>query len=173
MGKVHWPIPIERSEGKINKHNRNATLDKVQLWSAMKTYTPPSAPKKSMFSDYYDDVKVGASIFPRNFWFIEFVVHPTLRTIDSAKPLAKTSEKNAEVSKKEWKDIRLKGNIETEFVFATLLGKDTIPFGHLNFRPIALPAKFMSSEIKVLSRPIVQISGATHFASWYNQAQEK
>ncbi len=86
-GKTNWPIPMEEYEGKINKHNRNATLDKVQLSVAMKTYTPPSAPKKSMFSDYYDDVKVGASIFPRNFWFIEFVVHPTLRTIDSAKPL--------------------------------------------------------------------------------------
>ena len=163
---------MEEYRGKIDKHNRNARLDEVQLAVSTKTYSPPIVPTKTKFSDYYDEVKVGASIFPRNFWFIEFVVHPTFRTIDESKPLAKTSEKNAEVSKKEWKDIRLKGNIETEFVFATLLGKDTIPFGHLNFRPIALPAQRMSSEMKVLSREIVQISGATHFAEWYSQAQE-
>ncbi len=171
-GKTNWPIPMKIYEGKISPHNKNAKLDEVQLTFSTGTYSPPIVPKKTKFSDYYNNVKVGASIFPRNFWFVEFVPHPTLRTIDPLRPLVKTSEKNAEVSKKEWKDIRLQGNVETEFIYATLLGKDTIPFGHLSFRPIVLPAKCLVSGMRILSKTHVQASGAVHFASWYEETQK-
>jgi hypothetical protein len=170
-GKTKWPVPMEIYEGKISSHNRNAKLSEIKLTFSTGTYSPPILPKKREYSDYYRDVKVGASIFPRNFWYIEFVPHPTLRTIDPSKPLVKTSEKNAEVGKKAWKDIRLQGNVETEFIYATLLGKDTIPFGHLSFRPVVLPAKCMPKGMKLSSKTHVQASGAVHFAHWYEEAQ--
>lgn len=170
-GKTNWPVPMQVYEGKISTHNRNAKLEAVTLNMTASTYSPPSSPKKAGYSDYYKDVREGSSIVPRNFWFVEFVPHPTLRTIDPAKPLVKTSEVSAEVSKEAWKDIRLRGNIEADFLYATLLGKDMIPFGHLNFRTIVLPAKPLSNGMKVLSREEVQASGAKHFADWYNEAQ--
>lgn len=170
-GKTNWPVPMKIYEGKIDSHNRNAKLDEVKLTFSIETYSPAILPKKSKYSDYYRDAKEGASIVPRNFWFVEFVPHPTLRTIDPSKPLVKTSEKNAEVSKKEWKDIRLQGNVETEFIYATLLGKDTIPFGHLSFRPVVLPAKWMPKGMRIITKKFVQAGGAVHFADWYEEAQ--
>jgi hypothetical protein len=171
-GKTYWPIPMKVFEGKISSHNKNAKLNEVQLTLSTTTYSPPIVPKKTKFSDYYKNAKVGASIVPRNFWFVEFVLHPSLRTIDPLKPLVKTSEKNAEVSKKEWKDIRLKGNVEREFIYATLLGKDMIPFGHLSYRPIVLPVEYLYSKISLLSKASIQASGAVHFAEWCEEAQK-
>lgn len=171
-GKTNWPVPMEVYDGKISHHNRNAKLDQVQLTLVTTSYSPPKVPKRASYSAYYRNVREGSSIVPRNFWFVEFILHPTLRTIDPSKPLVKTSEKNAEVSKKEWKDIRLEGNVEIEFIYATLLGKDTIPFGHLNFRPIALPVRRLASGMRLLSKTEIQATGAVNFASWYEKAQE-
>lgn len=171
-GKTKWPIPMQVYQGRISPHDRNAKLSAVQLTVSTTSYSPPMAPKESRFSQYYDKVTVGASIFPRNFWFVEFVPHPTMRTIDPLKPLMKTDEVSAEVSKKEWKDIRIEGNVEAEFIYATLLGKDSIPFGHLGFRPVILPVKTMSSGMKLLSYTQIQATGAIHFARWYEEAQE-
>ena len=171
-GKTSWPVPMKVYQGKISSHNKNAKLSEVELAFSTTNYSPPIAPKETQFSHYYKKVRVGASIFPRVFWFVEFVSHPSLRTIDPLKPLVKTSEKNAAVSKKEWKDIRLKGNVENEFIYATLLGKDTIPFGHLNYRPIVLPVSFRARKISVLSKAIVEAKGVVHFAKWYEESQK-
>ena len=171
-GETKYPIPMKIYDGKISPHNRNAKLSDVSLSLTESMYSPPIVPEKRRFSYYYKEAKEGASIVPRNFWFVEFVLHPTLRTIDPSKPLVKTSEKNAEVSKKEWRDIRLNGNVEKEFIFATLLGKDTIPFGHLDFRPIVLPVECSSTRMQVISKTRVQNNGAVHFAAWYEKAQK-
>ena len=170
-GRTSWPITMEVYEGKINAHNRNAKLTQVQLTSSSVKYSPPKIPKKAQYSDYYNEVKVGASIFPRNFWFIEFVLHPTLRLIDSTKPMLKTSEKAAEVSKKEWKDINIQGNVESDYIYSTLLGKDTIPFGHLKMRPIVLPIKYQAHGIRILSQSQVVANGTPDFARWFESAQ--
>ena len=45
-------VSMEEYQGKIDKHNRNARLDKVQLTVSTKNYSPPIIPKKSEFSDY-------------------------------------------------------------------------------------------------------------------------
>ncbi len=171
-GKTSFPVPMKVYQGKISSHNKNAKLSEVELTFSETTYSPPVTPKKAQFSPYYKQVRVGASIFPRVFWFVEFIPHPSLRTIDPLKPLVKTSEKNASVSKKEWKDIRLQGNVENEFIYATLLGKDTIPFGHLDFRPVVLPINFRVRKINVLSKAIVEAKGAFHFAGWYERSQK-
>lgn len=171
-GMTNYPIPMKLYQGRISPHNRNVRLSEVQLTVSTSSYSPPAAPKKSRYSYYYIKAKVGASIFPRNFWFVEFVPHPTMRTIDPLKPLVKTAEISAEVSKKEWKDVRIKGNAESEFVYATLLGKDMIPFSHLPFRPVILPIKSLSNRMKILSKVQIQASGAVHFARWYEEAQK-
>ncbi len=103
----------------------------------------------------------------------EFVPHPVLRTIDPSRPMVKTAEVSAEVSKKEWKDVRMEGNVEADFVYATLLGKDTIPFGHLSYRPVLLPVKAQSSGMKLLSRMQIQAMGTAHFTRWYEEAQKQ
>src|SRR5208283_1324801 len=90
-------------------------------------YTPHFAPTTRSF--YFDKIREGATITPRNFWFVEFDIHPTLKTFNVTQPLMKTDSKEAEVAKKEWKDILLRGNVEANFVYDTLLGKDLIPFG--------------------------------------------
>jgi SAM-dependent methyltransferase len=172
-GKTTWPVSMPVFQGRISSRRRNSRLSEVQLTVTNSAYTPPEAPKQSNYSGYYDKVNVGASIFPRNFWFVEFVPHPVLRTIDPSRPMVKTAEASAEVSKKEWKDVRIEGNVEAAFVFATLLGKDTIPFGHLSYRPVLLPVKVQSSGMRLLSRTQVQAMGTAHFARWYEEAQKQ
>jgi len=61
-------------------------------------------------------MKTGASLWPRNLFFIEFVVHPILG-VDTEKPYCKTSQDVIKSSKERWKDITIEGNVEKEFIY--------------------------------------------------------
>ncbi|HKI07166.1 MAG TPA: hypothetical protein VKA09_02105 [Nitrososphaeraceae archaeon] len=43
------------------------------------------------------------------------------------------------VSKEEWKGSTLSENIEANYIYATVLGKDLIPFGHIRLRTLVSP----------------------------------
>jgi hypothetical protein len=57
------------------------------------------------------------------------------------KPLVTTSEEVMDVGKESWKGINLEANIESDYIYSTILGKDLIPFGYVKFRPIVLPCE--------------------------------
>ena len=167
-----YPVLSFKYRGQIDRRRRNEKLVNISLTSDEYEYEPPVAPKVSEYSYYYNKVKVGSSIVPRNFWFVEFALHPTLRTINPSKPLVRTSEIAAKVSKKEWRDIRMQGNVEAEFIFATLLGKDMIPFGHLPFRPLMLPIERLSNGFRMLDEEKLRMRGASDAAKWFHTAQQ-
>ncbi len=83
--------------------------------------------------------KQGATIVPRNFYFIELNqdIPPdfdedriiNIKTSDAVKPDAK----------KPWKEIDLKDRIEAKFVFRTALSKSILPFALFNPDLVVLP----------------------------------
>ena len=89
-------------------------------------------------SYYHKYVRRGADIIPRPLWFVDIKSHPKLGVNTSA-PYVETSEVSQKTAKEDYKEISLKGNVEKEFLYATLLSTDLIPFGHLDFRIVVLP----------------------------------
>jgi hypothetical protein len=58
---------------------------------------------------------------------------------DPARPYVRTDPRAIKAAKEQYQDVRLEGNVESEFLYSTLLSTDLVPFGHLPFRTVVLP----------------------------------
>lgn len=106
---------------------------------------------KQVQSFYMKHFKQDATILPRTFWFVDILMHPIFG-IDPNEPLVQSSQRSLKMAKKEYKDVSIKGNIERDHLYVTLLGSDILPFCHLAFRSVILPITKKWNNYSILSR---------------------
>ncbi len=172
--KTEYPVPTTRYKGQLERKNCKLSEALHQLKVEDYMYEPLTIGLVKgliCYSYYHDKVKQGATIVPRNLWFIDFKVHPTLG-INTSKPAVKTSEEVIKAAKDQWKDVTLEGNIESDFIYATLLGGDIIPFGFVKLRPIVVPCKALATQYKLLDVEELRNSGYTGIAEWLDSVQK-
>jgi methylase of polypeptide subunit release factors len=167
-----YPVNAIKYTGKLPK--KNIKLNEVNKYKYLQEedykYQLPSIPNKH--SDYYDKIKAGASIYPRCFFFIDFDVHPSLK-MDLEKPLVKTSEELVKNAKVPWKAINLSGNVDTNFIYSTLLGGDILPFGYTKLRPVVLPVEVKNkNSYAILDIDDIRKKGYLSTADWFEKAQK-
>ncbi|MFN3804955.1 MAG: Eco57I restriction-modification methylase domain-containing protein [Pyrobaculum sp.] len=168
-GKTEYPIPARKYAGKLPEKNAKLTEAEKYLAVSDYMYSPPEIPTKH--SPYHNRIKEGASIVPRSFWFIDFDVHKQLG-IDLSKPSVKSAEHALRRADDRWKGIELKGNVEANFIYATLLGEDIVPFGYTKLRPVVLPIEPTSRGYKLLDVNDLKGRGFTSTAKWLEEAQK-
>jgi hypothetical protein len=134
--------------------------------------TSKAKPTIGIRSFYQPHFKVGATIFPRSLWFIEVKSHPTFG-FDPSLPYVQTAERAQSEAKPAYKDLRLEGNIEKDFLYATLLSTDVIPFGHLDFRLAVLPLLPSGKYFEVLNADEARSRGFLNLANWLVKAQRQ
>lgn len=143
----------------------NAKLVKV-----ISKYSPPNFNTKNSF--YYDKFKVGASIFPRNLYFVQ------IEENYEKKYLVKTDTGIESKAKKEWKKISLRGSVSNNFLFSTLLAWELIPFGYTKLREIILPIKINNEKnISLINVEDIDASSKIWFKStnkiWKDRSTQK
>jgi SAM-dependent methyltransferase len=166
-GKTTFPVPARRLSGKLP--GKNLRLREVISYLKIEDYEyqPPQIPQKRSF--YHGYIKEGATIVPRNLWFIEFVTHSTLG-INVERPHCKTSRDIIKNAKEPWKNISVEGVVEKEFIYATSIGEDILPFRCL-FRPVVLPIEPIVSSYRILDVEDLRREGYNYMASWLEKAQ--
>jgi hypothetical protein len=99
-------------------------------------------------------------------WFIDFV------SSDPSRPIVKSSEEELKVVKERWEAVKLEGPVESNFIYATLLSKDILPFGHLPFRPVVLPIEPVTNGYRVLDTETLRKMGYNYMANWLEEAEK-
>jgi hypothetical protein len=168
-GSTSYPVPARRYSGVLEEKNAKLSEASKSLTVEDYSYEPPKIPLRKSF--YHDRVKEGATIVPRSLWFVEFEVQQILGSIDVRRPKVRTSNEVKAEAKKPWTDIELEGNIEADFIYATLLGGDLIPFGYTKMRPIVIPVESGASGFTILDVEALRNRGAVFMASWLERAQ--
>lgn len=172
--RTKYPVKAFDYVGKLNPYQKNDRLENVtdQITFTEYLYRPPIIPEHP--SVYYKQFKEGATIVPHNLWFVDFEPMPSLGAFNISKPRVKTSSEVTRVAKKRWKDAELEGNIESDYFFATLLGKDLFSFGYVKFRPIVLPIEELRKPkgYRILDVDELRLRGARNMAEWLENAQE-
>jgi type I restriction-modification system DNA methylase subunit len=163
-GKVtEYPVVAIKYNGELPR--KNSTLQEVKNLLSMEqyAYSPPKFP--TVRSYYFDKFKVGASIFPRTLYFIDI--------ISSADGFitAQTSKEILKVVKPPWK-VELKGKIESQFIYSTLLAQEIMPFGYLKLRPIILPVINSNGRFQVLDFSELKELGYIGVSRWFEEAQK-
>lgn len=166
-----FPVDSTEWEGSLTDLQRNASWETVEpiLDSTLGEYAPAEIPTDE--SPYYEAVYEGATITPRNLYYVEFERSGELG-VDSRTPLVKTSDDVARVAGKRWKDVRMEGRVESEFIHASYLGKDIIPFGTLQPRPVVIPSVVEQDERRLVDEDGLRNRGYPNTAEWLERAEE-
>ena len=129
----------------------------------------PTVGLRSFYQPYF---KQGATIVPRSLWFVDVKSHPVFG-FDPSLPYVSTTERAQKEAKTAYKGLRLEGNIERDFLYATLLSTDIVPFGHLDFRLVVLPLLPSGKHFKILSATEARSQGFLNLAGWLEKAQSE
>jgi len=89
-----------------------------------------------------------------------------------ALPPLETDPEALRQAKKPWNDVRLWGQVEAQFLFATLLAGDLVPFGVLRLRPVVLPLLREGGRWALLTPERAGEQGFFRLAEWLRKAQQ-
>jgi methylase of polypeptide subunit release factors len=170
--EVRHGVPMLCLEGKLPGKNVNL----VEAWRFLSrsetSHVPPAAARPS---PYLDCVVNGATIYPRCFWFVR--PSQTAVIIDRERPQLETDlEKIERAAKRPWKDIRLSGSVEADFLFVTLLSNDLLPFGKRRFSIVVLPVAWQERTAREGSLIDIEEAvsrGKIGLAEWLRKAEAK
>lgn len=114
-------------------------------------------------SFYLQRALQGATLVPRPFWFIQAESGQT-----SERPWCVTDGESIRKAKGPWKVVSLEGQVESEFIFATVLAIYSFQLG-----PIKLCALPVNTEktLRLLSPQEVLRAGGSGFYKWLTEAE--
>ena len=174
------PLPAEVLSGSLA--GRNASLgeaderlraERVLLFlnvradsSALGTEDMPASDKPSPYKKLF---KQGASIVPRTFWFVQ----SGPLSYDPDVPYLTSASDALGLAKKPWRGISFSGEVESEFIYETLLSTDLVPFGHLPSRLVVLPLVPAPSGYELLTADAARRRGKFGLAKWLGRAEQE
>jgi hypothetical protein len=126
--------------------------------------------KTGQRSAYYESFTQGATIVPRQLWFVEPVVHPRFG-IDPNAPQLKTSIRAMRRAKEQYKDVKVEGRVESRFLYLVATGSELVPFGHLNFPLSVLPIEPLGNSFRIVTSREASTRGFSHLKSWLQKAE--
>ncbi|MHA1686495.1 MAG: Eco57I restriction-modification methylase domain-containing protein, partial [Candidatus Heimdallarchaeaceae archaeon] len=167
--KTEYPVTSIRYRGKLPKKNMKLGEAIKYFDNKEEKYSPPKIGGKKSY--YYDKFLEGATLVPRNFWFVEFEINRELGGVNPKTPTVRTSREIIKTAKPPWKDIILKGGVENEFLYWTVLGGDIYPF---SFTPrlVVLPVQPKRNGYRVLDVEDLRNEGYPKMARWLEKTQE-
>ena len=177
------PLPVSIWSGRLPNRNMDwagakALLDREETTgnvismgkrTAFSTLKEP--PKTGVPGVYLDRFLNGATIYPRNFYFISDPDAPQGIRPDSVY-WVQTDEEQAREAKPPYKEIRMSGRVDGGFLFRTAISKHILPFAVLAPAYVALPVVTGVKGIKVVSSEQLADSGHRDFSRWMRHVEE-
>jgi hypothetical protein len=161
------PVPRTVFRGRLRR--KNASWDEAR--KALQTSEDTWSPAKTASAGaryYFDNFRQGATIVPRRLWFVRLVSDPMLG-FDPAAPLVETDP--SVPAKKPWKDIDMRGQVEAQALYASVLSTDILPFLCLRLRPVVLPLILEGDEAVLLTSRDAFRRGLRHLGVWLEGAE--
>jgi hypothetical protein len=100
-------------------------------------------------------------------------VQPSPFGFDTSRPPLQSDERAIAEAKAAYKTVRFDGNVESKFLYETLLAADVLPFGHLPFRLVVLPIEPEVDKYKMVNALQAKTRGFYDLANWLERAEEQ
>ncbi|HPG29654.1 MAG TPA: N-6 DNA methylase [bacterium] len=129
---------------------------------------------RSVRPNYYKNkFKQGATIVPRNFYFVN-ILQDYNGDIHDRKLFVETSKDFIKDGKKPWKDLYFRHTIDSNFLFSTAVAKNVAPFILIN-PPVALLPVIADeqNQIKLLDWNGIKNEGFIDTAFWFKWVEEE
>ena len=126
---------------------------------------------RALPSSYLKKFRQGATIVPRNFYFVEIN--------NEGQPIkpdgiywAETDSEQAKDAKAPYKDILLSGQVEGEFLFRTAISKNVLPFAIIDLPLVILPVVIDKKGPRAWSERELKNEGFRNCGDWMGKASE-
>jgi hypothetical protein len=144
-------VTVKILSGKLTSKNVKWSTAEAELKATTKQKTADKIfPPALEPSTYLKQIKEGATIVPRSFWFVQPVA--SAFGINQAKPAIETHPEAQRTAKKPWQNIHLKGEVEAQYLYATILGRQLLPFGYTELSLVILPLEDKPSGLSMLNK---------------------
>jgi hypothetical protein len=141
----------------------------VYLASRSALSTAPGVTKPYRGSSYRSRFRQGATIVPRNFYFVR--IPDTPEEIDQdAVYSVETDPEQANLAKPPYRGRTLNGRIEGQFLFLTALSRNLLPFTLVDHPLIVLPAVIKAGNLILVEPEELRREGFRHAAAWFTKA---
>lgn len=175
------PIPTTVFEGTLSR--RNASVEEAELRTRKTKLHVVTQGERSYWAEdpkaefagaspYASAFVEGATLVPRSCWFVEIPYDEKLG-FNPAAPLVRTDPRATEQAKEAYADLKMEGQVEKDFLYATLLSTDLLPFGFLNYRPVVLPIKPSGDKFIMLNSDYMRKEGFSHIAKWLDKCEKE
>ena len=159
-------IPLLHLEGQLPLRNAPLGTAEKHLRTTRTSYAPLTAENNS---PYLEQIIEGASIAPRCVWFVQ--PPEAARVVDQHEPHVETDVSTERQAKAPWKGLRIRGAVEAEFLFATLLSDNLLPFGRRGFSLLLCPVtQDRRGEVELLDGQAAIRQGKPMLADWLRKA---
>lgn len=128
-----------------------------------------AASKTEKSSWYKKKFFQGATIVPRSFWFVQG--KPSPLGFNPECPPLETDPRAIKGAKKPYQDIRFDGQVESRFLYATLLSTDLLPFGNFDFRLVVLPIETKGKINRIIDSKESKQNGFVNLSKWLETAE--
>jgi hypothetical protein len=148
-----------------------ATARVIWLGNRSALSTESGAKSQTRSSAYAKAFKQGATIVPRNFYFVTVEGLEGKPDPDALYP-ARTNEESALDSKPPYKEVRLQGNVEGRYLFSTAISHHVLPFALLEPATAVLPLEESNGSYYTVTTQALKRKGHRKFAEWMERAEQ-
>ncbi|GAH81363.1 unnamed protein product, partial [marine sediment metagenome] len=131
---------------------------------AEKIFPPTPVP-----STYLKQIKEGATLVPRSLVFVQPVA--SAYGTNQAKPAVETHPEAIKTAKKPWQNIYIKGEVEAQYLYATILGRQLLPFGHTDLSLVVIPMEDKPAGPSMVNKEMALGKGHSGLYNWLNQVE--
>lgn len=162
LGRALRRLNLEHTVFKLKRIGKRSFLEKVREEIEVEI--------NAKRSDYYDAFRNGATIYPKSIWCVEVVKHPRLG-VDPKYPYVRTSGRAIERAKSGYEDVKLSGNIESDFLYAAVSGSELVPFGLTGTYLTILPIEASETGYRIITREEASRRRYEGLSTWLSRAE--
>ncbi|MCL7391668.1 MAG: hypothetical protein LZ171_06470, partial [Thaumarchaeota archaeon] len=104
-------------------------------------------------------------------WCVEIIKHPKLG-VDVRYPYVMTSKRAIEKAKAEYVGVKLSGNIESQFLYATVSGSELVPFGLTATYLTILPIEEYENGFRIIRKEEALERKYDGLAKWLSEVEK-
>jgi hypothetical protein len=164
-------VAVKILKGELTSKNIKWSMAKAELKVATKQRPADKIfPSALEPSTYLKQIKEGATIVPRSLWFVQPVA--SAFGINRAKPAVETHPEAQKTAKKPWQNIHLKGEVEAQYLYATILGRQLLPFGYTELSLVILPLEDKPAGLSMVNKEMALGKGHPGVHEWLNKVDK-
>jgi hypothetical protein len=183
-GRVSYQLPAVEWKGRLpvrdlawkeaaphlRVEEKTARLIYLATRSALSTQEGETKPTKG--SPYRKKFRQGATIVPRNLYFVSIRDHSPRDLIDPERLYwAETDLEQAKSAKPPYQDVRMEGPVEGHFLYLTALSENLLPFRLIEPKCVVLPLEWDGTRLRVRTASHLKEFGYRDVAAWMREAE--